>query len=963
MRKSTTSRARIVGLLLPFLIAADALALTAQTITGFAPATPVTYSPGASFALSATGGGSGNPVVFASTTASVCSVSGTLASILGAGTCTLTANQAGNATYSAAKQVSKSVVVNKALQTIAFGALPARNFGTPPFTVAAVASSGLAVTFTSGTTTVCTVAGSTVALLKAGTCTIAANQAGNTNYSAASAVTQSFAIVTLPSQAITGFAPPTPITFSAGLSFALSATGGASGNPVVFSTTTPLVCAVAGTVASVIAAGTCTLKADQAGSASYSAAAQVSASVVINKAAQTIAFDAVPNSALNASPLAVKATASSGLAVVITSGTTTTCTVIGTAVTLAKIGTCTLRANQAGNTNFNAATQVSRSFTIVTAGPTARIDSPVNNSTVEEPATIAFGYTTWVPAGSTLARITLNQNGVQVASIAPGTGLILRNVGPGTYSYVLTAIDNNGVSGTSPAVAVIVRPAIPVVTLSRANPGENVEAPATVLLTATATTRSLTATIAKVDFYNGSTLLGTTRTQPYVITWPGVPTGNYMLSAVATDSAGTTGVSATLNLAVDGEDSCTSVSALRTDEAARLASAVANMPIDFEENAGQVHRDVRLLARGPGFEYYLTDNGRTIALRPSLPSSQTAEAESGAGEKAVAIRMHFVGANRRPALNGLHRVERRSNYLQGENPAQWHTGIQHFAQARYHDLYPGIDEVHYAAQGNMESDLVVSPGANPAAIRLAVDGVDKIRIDDGGDLLLQTALGTLIQRKPVAYQEIAGERQPVEVRYRLEPDDAVTYEVGHYDTTRELVIDPVLVYSTLLGGTDRGTHGYAIALSRCGEVFVAGSTQATDFPTTTGAFTIARPQSNVAMGFVSKLDRTGSSLLYSTYLGSASGAADTSVLALAVDRTGHAYLAGTTKAQDFPTTPGVPYPSKDSSGIGFVTKLNKSGSAPVYSTFMPNATSCSRRSTAKRRPVLNSSPTSDNPQA
>jgi hypothetical protein len=375
MPESRRLPTRIARLLLPllfpllFLAAVDASALTAQTISGFAPATPIPWAPGASFALSATGGGSGNPVVFASTTASVCTVSGAVASVVTAGTCSLTANQAGNATYAAAKQVSKSVVVNKAAQTIAFAALPGRTLGTPPFAVAATASSGLAVTFTSSTSTVCSVAGSTVSLVKAGTCTIAANQSGNANYSAASAVSQSFAIVALPSQAITGFAPATPLTFSAGFTFLLAATGGGSGNPVIFSTTTGAVCSVDGKVVSVLSAGTCTLKADQAGNASYSAAPQVSATVLINKAAQTITFDNIANAALNASPITAHATASSGLAVAITSATTTICTVSGTTVTLVKIGTCTLRANQAGNTNFNAATQVARSFTIVTAVP------------------------------------------------------------------------------------------------------------------------------------------------------------------------------------------------------------------------------------------------------------------------------------------------------------------------------------------------------------------------------------------------------------------------------------------------------------------------------------------------------------------------------------------------------------------------------------------------------------------
>jgi hypothetical protein len=226
-------------------------------------------------------------------------------------------------------------------------------------------------------------------------------------------VTQSFAVYNgLPPQAITGFAPATPITYSAALTFTLSATGGASGNPVTFSTTTGAVCSVAGKIATVLAAGTCTLKADQAGNASYAAAPQVSANVVVNKSAQTIAFDAIPNSALSLSPVAISATASSGWLWVVTSATTTVCTVAGAMVTLVKAGTCTLRANQAGNANYNAATQVSRSFTVQAVASWVRIDKPANNAAFEAPANIPFTYTTWVPAGVTPVRIDVYQNNV-----------------------------------------------------------------------------------------------------------------------------------------------------------------------------------------------------------------------------------------------------------------------------------------------------------------------------------------------------------------------------------------------------------------------------------------------------------------------------------------------------------------------------------------------------------------------
>ena len=403
---------------------------TPQTITGFAPATPISYSPGGTFALTATGGGSGNPVTFASTTTSVCTVSGTTATIVAVGTCTLTANvvinkagqtisfgalatrnygdapftvaatassglgvtfssttpticsvsgstvtliaagtctiaadQAGNSNYNAAAQVAQSFTVNKAAQTITFGALTSKAYGSAPFTVAATSSSSLAVSFSSTTTAVCTVAGTTVTIAAVGTCSIAADQAGNANYNVATQVVQSFA-VTQAGQTITGFAPATPINYSPGGTFALAATGGASGNPVTFASTTASFCTVSGTTATIIAVGTCTLTANQVGNANYAAAAQVTASVVINKANQTITFGTLTTRTVGDAPFAVSATASSGLAVTFSSTTGTVCTVSGSTVSLLTAGTCTIAADQAGNANYNAAPQVSQSFTV-----------------------------------------------------------------------------------------------------------------------------------------------------------------------------------------------------------------------------------------------------------------------------------------------------------------------------------------------------------------------------------------------------------------------------------------------------------------------------------------------------------------------------------------------------------------------------------------------------------------------
>jgi hypothetical protein len=270
-------------------IAPQASALTAQTITGLTPTTPITYSSGATFTLSAKGGASGNAITYASTTTSVCTVSGSKVSILTAGTCSLTANQAGNTTYAAAAQVTASVVINQATQTITFTALTAKIYGAALFTLSAKASSSLAITYASATTSVCTVSGSTVTLVGVGACTINANQAGNADFSAAPQVTQSFAVAS-EAQTIT-FSALAAKTYGAA-PFALSAKA-SSGLSVVFTSATTSVCTVSGSTVTLVGVGTCTIDANQAGNADISAAPQVTQSFAVASEAQTITFSAV----------------------------------------------------------------------------------------------------------------------------------------------------------------------------------------------------------------------------------------------------------------------------------------------------------------------------------------------------------------------------------------------------------------------------------------------------------------------------------------------------------------------------------------------------------------------------------------------------------------------------------------------------------------------------------------------
>jgi hypothetical protein len=278
--------------------------------------------------------------------------------LTGAGSCTITASQAGNATYNPAPDVPQTFTVAAAMQNqaITFGALANKTFGDPDFAVSATASSGLAVTF--GATGNCTVTGATVHLTGTGSCTITASQAGNATYNPAPDVPQTFTIAAaMQNQTITfgalankTFGDP-DFTVSATSSSGLPASFGASGN-----------CTVSGATVHLSAAGSCTITASQAGNATYNAAPDVPRTFTIAQANQTITFKKLGAKKLGSPDFTVSATASSGLTV--SFAASGSCTVTGTTVHLTANGTCTITASQPGDSNYNPAASVANSFKV-----------------------------------------------------------------------------------------------------------------------------------------------------------------------------------------------------------------------------------------------------------------------------------------------------------------------------------------------------------------------------------------------------------------------------------------------------------------------------------------------------------------------------------------------------------------------------------------------------------------------
>ena len=334
------------------------------------------------------------------------------------------------------------------------------------------------------------------------------------------------------------------------------------------------------------------------------------------------------------------------------------------------------------------------------------------------------------------------------------------------------------------------------------------------------------------------------------------------------------------------------------------------------------------------------------------------------------LRMKLVGANEHAKVTGLGRLTGKSNYFVGNDPKKWRTNVANYSRVKYQDVYPGIDLVYYGNQGHLEYDFVVSPGADPRAIAFEIDGADRavresptrahrdahLRIDPAGDLVIATDDGDVRLHKPVVYQPTIDKLQSttdalnpkskianpkyLDGRFILAVNNQVTFEVGSYDKTLPLVIDPVLSYSTFLGGSG-GDSADGIAVDASGNAYVTGSTSSVEFPTVAGSFdtscgTDGNCNLNAPFGggdiFVTKLNAAGTALVYSTYLG---GSDRDTADGIAVDSSGNAYLSGTTQSADFPTTGGA-FRTAFAGGFedAFVTKLNAAGTALVYSTYL-----------------------------
>ena len=342
----------------------------------------------------------------------------------------------------------------------------------------------------------------------------------------------------------------------------------------------------------------------------------------------------------------------------------------------------------------------------------------------------------------------------------------------------------------------------------------------------------------------------------------------------------------------------------------KLTDSQVRMPLTFEPNRGQAPSDIRWISRTPHRTLLLTSTEALLVMN---------------GEKAATVRMKLTGSNVEARTEGVDKLKSVSNYFLDNNPSDWRTAIPHYARVKYKEVYPGIDLVYYGADRELEYDFVVAPAADSRQIELAYEGADKIRVEDNGDLVLEVNGRTIRQLRPKVYQMIGDKKQEIAAGYRIRNGNRVEFALAKYDRKRQLVIDPVLQYSTYFGqeGQDQSL---SVATNATGDIYLTGQTSSTRFQTSGKAQ--PEPGGN-SDAFIAKFTG-GGDMLWTSYLGGRQVDVGRSI---AVDESGNAYVVGTTNSPEFPMR-NAAYETFAGTFDAFLTKISSDGQQFLYSTYL-----------------------------
>lgn len=335
-------------------------------------------------------------------------------------------------------------------------------------------------------------------------------------------------------------------------------------------------------------------------------------------------------------------------------------------------------------------------------------------------------------------------------------------------------------------------------------------------------------------------------------------------------------------------------------------------PIGFEMNLGQTDADVRFVSRLKDYDLFLTDTEAVISL--------------AANNSCTSLRLSFAGNSKTTSIIGVNKLTAKANYFNGANPSSWVTDVPLYGKVMYRNVYPGIDAIFYGTGDSLEWDLVISPGADPNNIIVNFDGAEQLSLTDAGDLLISTLAGEVTFRRPFLYQQAGDVKNAVVGQYMFLGNTQIGFLVGDYDASQPLVIDPVVEYASYLGGSNDDA-ALQITIDRMGYMYIIGETNSINFPTAAPYQALNAGGKDVT---ITKMTPDGSSLVFSTYLG---GSGNDSGTGIAVDQSGYIYITGSTTSADFPVQNPLQAANAGGSDI-FITKLNPSGSALIFSTYL-----------------------------
>jgi len=375
-----------------------------------------------------------------------------------------------------------------------------------------------------------------------------------------------------------------------------------------------------------------------------------------------------------------------------------------------------------------------------------------------------------------------------------------------------------------------------------------------------------------------------------------------------------------------------------------------SLPLSFEPNVGQTDPSVRYISHGSGYTLFLTGDEAVLSLeQPDEPDRLIEKMDRHTRKrfesrrfyrmsprfhhqgKPETIRVTMEGMNRSPKVKSSNQLIGRANYFIGKDYSKWRTGIPMYGRIKYSEVYPGTDLVYYGKQGRLEFDFVVAPGADPNAIRLHFDAAGLLSITRNGTARVTTEQGPFELLRPAIYQLRGGKRIPIDGQFALRGDDrTVGIDVAVYDHKKPLIIDPVLSYSTYVGGNG-SDYASGVAVDSQGDAYISGQTTSTNFPTNNGY-----PSSGNSNGvaFVTELNPTGTAVLYSTYLGGTGGDWGAG---MGLDPSGNVYVVGSTRSSDFPIVNAFQTSLLSPDGNAFVARIDttQTGTASlVYSTYL-----------------------------